>query len=109
MSVSVEKQAILTSLQPLFQEAEEKGLWFFHKSDQAGKIWRSPGYLRLKQSEDEYIWSPEYWELLNPGRYLDGLRVQAESKVLEFNRLASRFGQDKLLRLTEVIGSTKDA
>jgi hypothetical protein len=41
MSVSVEKQAIRMSLDPLFQEAEEKGLWFFHKSDEAGEIWCS--------------------------------------------------------------------
>ncbi len=109
MSVSVEKQAILMSLDPLFQEAEEKGLWFFHKSDQAGEIWCSPEYLRLKQSEDEYVWAPEHWELRNPVRYMDSLRVQAESKILEFNSLASRFGQDKLLRLTEVVGSAKDA
>lgn len=109
MSVSVGKHAILMSLRPLFQEAEERGLWFFHKSDQAGEIWCSPEYLRLKQSEGEYIWGPEHWNLRNPFRYLDSLRVQAASKVLEFNKLASRFGQHKRLRLTEVIGSTKDA
>ena len=109
MSVSVEKQAILISLDPLFQEAEEKGLWFFHKSDEAGEIWCSPEYLRFRQSEDEYVWAPEHWELRNPVRHLDSLRVQAESKVLEFNSLASRFGQDKLLRLTETVGSAKDA
>jgi hypothetical protein len=109
MSVSVEKQAILMSLDPLFQEAEEKGLWFFHKSDEAGEIWCSPEYLRFKHSEDEYVWAPEHWELRNPVRYMDSLRVQAESKVLEFNSLASRFGQDKLLRLTETVGSAKDA
>ena len=109
MSVFVEKQAILMSLDPLFQEAEEKGLWFFHKSDEAGEFWCSPEYLRLKQSEDEYVWAPEHWELRNPVRYMDSLRVQAESKILEFNNLASRFGQDKLLKLTEVLGSAKDA
>ena len=109
MSVSVEKQAILMSLDPLFQEAEEKGLWFYHKSDEAGEIWCSPEYLRFKQSEGEYVWAPEHWELRNPVRCLDSLRVQAESKVLEYNRLASRFGQDRQLRLTEVVSSAEDA
>lgn len=109
MSVSVEKQAILMSLDPLFQEAEEKGLWFFHKSEEAGEIWCSPEHLRFKQSQDQYVWAPEHWELRNPVRYLDSLRVQAESKVLEFNRLASRFGQDWQLRLTEVVRSAEDA
>ena len=51
MSVSVEMQAILLSLEPMFKEAEEKELWFFHESHEAGEIWCSPEYLRLKQSQ----------------------------------------------------------
>ena len=66
MSVSVEMQAILLSLAPLFKEAEEKELWFFHESNEAGEIWCSPEYLRMKQSEGEYVWAPEHWELRSP-------------------------------------------
>jgi len=51
MSVSVQEQAILASLKPLFVEADEKGLWFFHHSHEAGEVWCSPEYLRLEQSE----------------------------------------------------------
>ena len=57
MSVSVEKHAILMSLQPLMEEAEGKGLWFFHESGEAGEIWCSPEYLRLKQAQGEYVWA----------------------------------------------------
>ena len=51
-------QAILLSLEPLFKEAEEKELWFFHESGEAGEIWCSPEYLRHKQSEGELVWAP---------------------------------------------------
>jgi hypothetical protein len=39
VSVSVEMQAILLSLEPLFKEAEQKELWFFHESNEAGEVW----------------------------------------------------------------------
>jgi hypothetical protein len=54
-------QAILLSLEPLFKEAEQKELWFFHESNEAGEVWFSPEYLRMKQSEGEYVW-------LGPGK-----------------------------------------
>jgi hypothetical protein len=107
VSVSVEKQAILLSLEPLFREAEEKELWFFHESNESGEIWCSPEYLRLKQSQGEFVWAPEHWELRSPLGYLRTLRTQAEGIVKEFNTLASRLGQNKGLKLSEVAGSPK--
>ena len=38
MSVSVEREAIRLSLQPLFDKAEADGLWFFHESSQVGQV-----------------------------------------------------------------------
>ncbi|MEM7224673.1 MAG: hypothetical protein AAF495_16965 [Pseudomonadota bacterium] len=102
MSVTVEKQAILVSLKPLFEEAEEKGLWFFHHSSEAGEIWCSPEYLRLKQSKDEYVWAPEHWELRSPVGYIKSLRNQAEDLVNEYNDLAKRIGHQKALQLSEI-------
>ncbi len=101
MSVSVEKQAILLSLEPLFKEAEEKGLWFFHESNEAGEVWYSPEGLRLEQSRGEYIWAPEHWELRNPVGYMNSLRAQAERIVTEFNAVAARFGRTRGLKLSE--------
>jgi len=98
-------QAILLSLEPLFKEAEEKELWFFHESNEAGEIWCSPEHLRLKQFEGEYVWAPEHWELRSPLGYLKSLRTQAEGVVKEFNGLASRLGHEKALMLSEVAGS----
>ena len=104
MSVSVEKQAILMSLNPMFEEAEAKGLWFFHESKEAGELWCSPEYLRLKQSQDEMVWAPEHWELRSPIGYIKSLRLQAEKIVEEYNDLAERFSYDKRLALTEQAG-----
>jgi hypothetical protein len=100
-------QAIHLSLEPLFKEAEEKELWFFHESNEVGEIWFSPEYLRHKQSEGEYVWAPEHWELRSPLGYLNSLRTQAEGVVKEFNGLASRLGHEKALKLSEVVGSPK--
>lgn len=101
MSVSVEKQAIIMSLASLFEEAEAKSLWFFHESSEAGELWCSPEYLRLKHSKDELVWAPEHWELRSPAGYMKTLRLQAERIVEEFNDLAGRFSHDKRLTLTE--------
>ena len=107
MSVSVEKQAILLSLEPLFKEAEEKALWFFHESDEVGEIWCSPEYLRHKQAEGLYVWAPEHWELRSPLGYLKTLRAQAERNVKEFNSLAARLGHEKGLALSETAGAPR--
>ena len=102
MSVSVEKQAILMSLQPLFEEAETSGRWFFHESAEAGQVWCSPEYLRQQQSKGEYVWAPEHWELRSPVGYLNNLATQIEAQVKEFNDLAGRLGDKKSLKLIEV-------
>ena len=100
MSVIVEQQAILMSLAPLFERAEAEGLWFFHESHEAGEVWASPEYLRLKQAAGELLWAPEHWELRSPAGYLKTLRTQAEGLVAQYNELAERIGQEKRLSLT---------
>ena len=61
------------------KEAEEKGLWFFHESSEVGEIWYSPEGLRLKQSQGEYVWAPEHWELRSPIGYMKSLRAQVRT------------------------------
>ena len=105
MSVSVQEQAILASLKPLFEEADEKGLWFFHHSHEVGEVWCSPEFLRLKQSEGELLWSSEHWELRSPLAYMKTLQRQAEAAVQEYNDMAKRLGEDSRLKLTRLAGS----
>ncbi len=104
MSVSVEREAIRLSLQPLFDKAEADGLWFFHESSQVGQVWCSPEYLRLKQAEGEYVWAPEHWELRSPLGYMKSLHTRAEAIVKEHNELAERLGRGPRLTLGEVSG-----
>ena len=101
VSVSVQEQAIIMSLEPLFEEATAKGLWFFHESSEAGEVWCSPEFLRLEQSKGKLIWAPEHWELRSPTGYIKTLRIKAEQCVAEFNELSGRFGLDKRLDLSE--------
>ncbi len=105
MSVSVQEQAILLSMKPLFAEAEGKGLWFFHESIEAGEVWCSPAYLQHKQSKGEMIWAPEHWELRSPRVYLKKLAMQAEATVKEFNDMAARLNEPKRLRLASLISN----
>jgi hypothetical protein len=105
MSVSVQGQAILASLRPLFEQAEAEGLWFFHLSHDAGEVWCSPEYLRLQQSRGEMLWSAEHWELRSPVAYMKTLQRQAEAAVDEYNDMAKRLSQDSRLKLTRLSGS----
>ena len=103
VSVTVQEHAILASLQPLFEEADEKGLWFFHESNEAGEVWCSPEFLRVQHKKGELIWAPEHWELRSPAAYLKKLIMQAEATVKEYNEMAARLKQDTSLKLTKVV------
>ena len=109
MSTSVQEQAILLSLQPLFEEAEAKGLWFFHESNEAGEVWCSPEYLRLEQAKGSMVWAPEHWELRSPSAYLKKLAMQAEATVEEYNEMAARLKESKRLRLATLISNEGEA
>ncbi|MFA9420649.1 MAG: hypothetical protein ACERLB_10905 [Gammaproteobacteria bacterium] len=41
MSSSVQAQAIIMSLQSLFERADAEKLWFYHDSKEAGEVWAS--------------------------------------------------------------------
>ena len=109
MSTSVQEQAILLSLNPLFEEAAAKGLWFFHESLEAGEVWCSPEYLRLQQTKGAMVWAPEHWELRSPSAYLKKLEMQAEATVREYNEMATRLKEAKRLRLASLIENDAEA
>ena len=90
-------------------EAEEKGLWFFHESIEAGEVWCSPEYLRLEQAKGSMVWAPEHWELRSPSAYLKKLAIQAEATVKEYNEMAARLKESKRLGLATLISNDDDA
>lgn len=99
MSVQVMDQAIICSLEPLFRQAEQEGLWFFHHAADGEEIWCSPGYLRKEQSEGRLMLAPEHWELRNPVGYMNRLIERAQALVDEYNDLAGKLNYEETLAL----------
>ena len=58
-----EREKILKSLEPLFAEAEAKGLWF--RSHYQG-IALSPKEMRAEHAKGRLIWGRVNWELIDP-------------------------------------------
>ncbi|TPG68639.1 hypothetical protein EEL31_08970 [Brevibacillus laterosporus] len=54
---------ILASLQPLFDQAEKKGLWFYSSYHD---IWLSPSKLRQEQENGNFLWGAVNWQLRDP-------------------------------------------
>ena len=90
MNHSVQEQVIIMSLQPLFEQAEDEGLWFFHESEDTGEVWASPGFLQEEHSNGRLIWAPEHWELRSPIDYMASLHRKASELIDEYNEMAER-------------------
>lgn len=75
---------IIASLQPLFEEARSKKLWF-HSNYQ--DLWFSPTELLEAQMQGKFIWSAENWQLRNPNEhilYLGAKKEAIEKEILAF-------------------------
>lgn len=103
------EQVILTSLEPMMQEAETKGLWFYHLSESGDEVWCSPPYLRQEQSEGRLIIAPEHWELRNPAGYMSKLIQDCQSLVNEYNEMARRLKIEETLELVSHSTNPADA
>jgi hypothetical protein len=62
-----ERQEILESLQPLFDQADRYGLWL-HCNYQ--DMWFHPDELRDYHKKDQFLWSPANWQLRDPDEKL---------------------------------------
>ena len=93
------EHVILTSLEPMMQEAEESGLWFYHLAESGEEVWCSPPYLRREQSEGRLIIAPEHWELRNPVGYMSKLAQSCQSMVDEYNEMARKLKIEETLEL----------
>lgn len=66
----MEREAILKTLEPLFERAEKEGLWF-HCGYQ--DLWFSPKELRENQANGRFVWGLPNWELRNPLEKIESL------------------------------------
>ncbi len=75
---------IAKGLEPLFEEARERGLWFFCHYQQ---IWFSPDELERQHAEGKFRWGAINWQLRDPEEHVSGLvkaRDAAESELDAF-------------------------
>lgn len=78
-----EKHQTLKELQPLFDEAKEKGLWFYSFYQ---NLWFSPKDLRRLHRKGRYIWGRDNWELRDPQERLaelQGKKMDIEKQIIE--------------------------
>lgn len=108
MSQHVMEQAILLSLETLFEKAEAESLWFYHHSKEAGEVWCSPKYLRLCHDKGRYIWGPDNWELRSPLVYMKQLKYKAQELVEEYNHMAERMQLEEKIELASVSSNPAD-
>ena len=99
MTTDVLHHAIITSLEPMFAEAEDKKLWFFHHAPDGEEIWCSPQFLKLEQSKGSLVMAPEHWGIAQPVGYMKKLIANANALVDEYNDLAKRLGYEETLAL----------
>lgn len=93
------EQVIVTSLEPMYEEAEEHGLWFYHCTEYEEEIWCSPGFLQREQEEGRLIIAPEHWELRDPAGYMSKLVNDCQSIIDEYNLMAKRLKIEETLEL----------
>jgi len=53
-------------LEPMIEEAEQNGLWFFHHSRLDGIIWFSPKEIRERLRNNKFVGEPRRWKLRMP-------------------------------------------
>lgn len=109
MSVHILDHAIIASLEPMFHEAEEKGLWFYHRPSDGDEIWCSPGFLRKEQAAGRLIMAPEHWELRDPVGYMTLLVDKATALISEYNELAGRLKFEETLAIESHSSHPADA
>jgi len=99
MTADIQEEIVKMSLGPLFDQATEEGLWFYHNSSSEGEVWCSPPFLKDRQEEGEYVWAPEHWELRDPLIYMKQLHINLEQLVIEYNEMARRLKMEQTLEL----------
>lgn len=84
------KESILKELEFMFEQAEDKGLWFYSRYQQ---LWFSPNELRENHNEDRYVWGAVNWMLRDPEERLEelyNLQESVENQIDTFKRRMSR-------------------
>lgn len=84
----------LIDLQPMIDEAEEKGLFFFHRQL---KLWFSPSELKEENQRGNFIWGAHSWRLLSPDEKLARLKNEARKAQTAVDLFQERIDKQKKL------------
>ena len=80
----MEKEDILKTLEPLFEQAEKEGLWFYSTYQD---LWFTPKELRSNQANGTFVWGVVNWKLRKPQEKIDSLeslKLNIENQIREF-------------------------
>ena len=88
---------ILKSLEPMFKEAEEKGLWFFTDNMGTGPLWFSPRELRERHKNGVFIWGIVNWRLRYPLQHLQELQKDIDYANNEYHKFMDRLAKEEAL------------
>jgi hypothetical protein len=78
---------VTDSLRLMFEEARQKGLWFFSPYQQ---LWFSPDELQENQKNGRFCWGAVNWELRDPKERVEQLRLEAAALVRQADQMAGR-------------------
>lgn len=81
------REKILFDLEPLFEKAENEGLWF-HCVYQ--DLWFSPEELRKEHEKGKFIWGAVNWQLRDPKEKLNELEAKKRGIEREIERFCNR-------------------
>lgn len=91
MTQSTKTADILNSLEPLFETAKRKKLWF-HCNYQ--DLWFSPQELRENHAEGRFIWGPQNWTLRNPQELINQIKTEIKGNEVRLEQLQKRISKE---------------
>lgn len=94
-------EKVVKALQPLFEKANKKELWFYNQNMD---IWFSPQELKKYQDEGRFLWGPDSWQLRSPNERiaeLDGRIKMMESEMFSFKRRISHSWEKHFTKSTK--------
>lgn len=100
----METEDILETLEPLFEQAEKEGLWFYCPYQD---LWFTPKELREKQANGRFIWGLPNWELKNPQKKIDSLEQYKVNIGANINEQIKDFKKRMQSEFAEINGTVR--
>lgn len=84
-------EEIRKSLQPLMQEARDKGFWMHCPYS---NIWMTPDELDVEHDSYRLLWGPVNWQVKDPQELVDTLDQKILNVEAERRRILKRISRD---------------